>query len=153
MLLLLKGSKVTLCAQKMTKRLITLLVLLSVCHFGKIKCDCDYFFPNGLGRVLKIKSGPQLEPSLKKGWSWIWYHTFTSTKPSNLVTSKWVIHQLTEELWSLLVDTWYNLDTESNPTSDSLVNISQLQNKNKQKPTKTNKPKRNDDENNNKEVW
>jgi len=65
-LLLLKGSKVTLCAQKMTKRLITLLVLLSVCHFGKIKCDCDYFFPNGLGRVFKIKAGPQLEPSLKK---------------------------------------------------------------------------------------
>ncbi len=57
MLLLLKGSKVTLCAQKMTKRLITLLVLLSVCHFGKIKCDCDQFFPNGLGRVFKIKDG------------------------------------------------------------------------------------------------
>jgi len=65
-LLLFKGSKVTLCAQKMTKRFITILLWLSTCQFGKIKCDCDHFFPNGLGKVFKIEDGPQLEPSLRK---------------------------------------------------------------------------------------
>ena len=49
------------------KRFITILLWLSTCQFGKIKCDCDHFFPNGLGKVFKIEDGPQLEPSLRKG--------------------------------------------------------------------------------------
>jgi len=51
----------------MTKRLITLLVLLS--YIWNSKCttsNCDGFFPNGLGRVLKVETGSQFEPSLKR---------------------------------------------------------------------------------------
>jgi len=50
----------------MTKRLITLLVLLSYIWKSKCTSDCDGFFPNGLGRVLKVKTGSQFEPSLKR---------------------------------------------------------------------------------------
>jgi len=51
----------------MTKRLIrTFVLILSVCQFWKINCECDQYFPNGLGRVFKVKTGSEFQASLKE---------------------------------------------------------------------------------------